>query len=298
MIFMKRSASLFVRPFRWPSVLALLVLLTAIAFTESVVQPVSAGPTNYGGRRARPITQSIGWNHRLVVHNEGSRSEYEIGHLTCRTIEIDPIIGQLVTPIGEFHYQRGRENNWKPVESPGWVKNEEASARSTAQAGLATTEFTVEDRARRWYRGGFDARRRNTPGDWFYLPEIKAWADPEHRADYEKLYIAVYKLKRLVEAVEEFRRRVGDTPGNLELLVTGPRGRRDWSPIVRRDELNDPWGGMYEIENFARLHARTEGRNFAIRSKGPDRTSGSGDDLDLPEPVNPKPSPFEGLIER
>jgi hypothetical protein len=269
----------------------------AVLAAESVGPPDTIdASTNV--RPAPADTPSVGWNYHVVLHSEGSRSEYEIGHLTFRTIAVEPMIWHLVTPIGEFHYQRGRENNWKPAESPGWVMNEQASARTTTKAGESAIEFETGAAARGWYLGGFDARRKGTPGDWFYMCEIKAWADPERRDDYTKLYVAVYKLKRLVEAVEEFRRRVGDTPGDLELLVTGPRGRQNWSPIVRRDQLKDSWGGMYEIENFARLHARTEGRDFAIRSKGPDGIEGSGDDLDLPEPVNPRPSPFEGLIER
>ncbi len=264
-------------------------------FAEGSLLPSRRANGNSYAPRARVSAPS--WSHRVVVHNEGSRSEYEIGHLGWSGVEIDPVVGHLVTPIGEFQYVRGTENSWKPAESPGWVKNEQVSARTTSGAGQAAVAFTEEEGARGWYLGGFDARRRSTPRDWFFMPGIKAWADPGSSDDYERLIVGFHRLKRIVAAVEEFRERVGDTPGNLELLVTGPRGRRDWAPIVRRDELKDPWGGMYEIENFARLHARTEGRDFAVRSKGPDGVFGSGDDLDLPEPVNPRPSPFEGLLD-
>lgn len=261
----------------------------------SVLAEQSHAGNSYAGPSRAASTQP-GWSFREVIHNEGSRSEYTIGHLEYRGAEISEFVQHVIAPIGEFFYLRGEEGSWKPAESPGWQRVMDQPERTTSQAKSVETAFSEEDQARGWYLGGFDARRKGTPEYWFHAPDAEAWIDPQQRDHYELLIVARHKLARLVEAVEEFRRRVGDTPGNLELLVTGPQGSKGWAPIVPRYQLTDPWGRAFEIENYARLHARTEGRSYAIRSKGPDGIEGSGDDLDAPRPVNPKPSFFEGLL--
>ena len=281
---------------------ATLAAILSLALLPGCVPATRAtgdGPAR-GNSYAAPVDKAVdarsGWAFEVIIHNPGSRSEYTISVLEYEGKAISESVQHAITPIGEFVYVRGPEDNWKPAESPGWQRSMKQPELYSDQAKVMEIECSPADRERGWFLGGFDARRGQTPDDWFYAPEFEAWMDPEQRDHYESLITAKLKLARLVEGVKEFRRRVGDTPGDLELLVTGPQGERNWAPIVTRDQLVDPWGRPFEIENYARLHARTEGRDFAIRSMGPDGIEGSDDDLDAPKPVNPKPSPFEGLL--
>lgn len=283
---------------------AILAAILSLALLPGCVPAVRAahdGPAR-GNSYASPVDKTVaipsGWSFEVAIYNPGSRSEYTISTLDYCGMKISESVQHAITPIGEFVYVRGPEDNWKPTESPGWERTMKQPELNTGRAKVLEIECSPSDRERGWYLGGFDARRGKTPDDWFYAPEYEAWLDPGRRERYEALIAAKLKLAKLVEAAREFRRRVGDTPGDLDLLVSGPQDEKNWTPIVTRDQLIDPWGRPFEIENFARIHARTEGRDFAIRSKGPDGIEGSGDDLDAPKPVNPKPSPFEGLLMR
>ena len=68
----------------------------------------------------------------------------------------------------------------------------------------------------------------------------------------------------LNKAIEKHYERHGSVPASLDELAT-----------VEAATLTDPWGGAFRYEPHA------DGVSFSLRSDGPDRQTGTGDDVEL-----------------
>ena len=78
-----------------------------------------------------------------------------------------------------------------------------------------------------------------------------------------------YKAFSLGRVVIEYYEMTGEFPAALDDLHVV-----EW-PVVHEDRLTDPWGTRFELEILG------EGQ-FRLRSHGPDRISGTEDDLVFP----------------
>src|SRR5258708_2455657 len=101
--------------------------------------------------------------------------------------------------------------------------------------------------------------------------------------DQAKLKAAKVQVKAFESAVKSYKAMVGDYPSSgegLNALVNGPGNAADWRPLMSNEDVStvDPWGQKY---NYAFPGSRNGYGASApdIWSNGPDRQSGSADDI-------------------
>lgn len=108
----------------------------------------------------------LGFAYQETTEGAGSKSAGTRGLLTFNGL---PVLGfrsqQLRTPIGSFFYAES-EFLW---ESQGWFPMDEITINETQ------IRISDQDLLNGNYTG---ARRRGTPENWCYAPQMDTWYDP------------------------------------------------------------------------------------------------------------------------
>lgn len=118
-------------------------------------------------RLAVPAEQnSMGFAYQETTENAGSKSAGSRGLLTFNGL---PVLGfrsqQLRTPIGSYFYVES-EFLWEPQ---GWFPIDDILFKEVQ------IHISDQDLLNGSYMG---ARRRDTPKDWCYAPQLDTWFDP------------------------------------------------------------------------------------------------------------------------
>jgi general secretion pathway protein G len=100
--------------------------------------------------------------------------------------------------------------------------------------------------------------------------------------DSAKIKAAKVQVQAFNSAVESYKAMQGDFPSGdqgLNMLVTGP-GQGDWKPLMANEDVNmpDPWGQKYNYM-FPGSKNKYGSSHPDIWSSGPDRQSGTADDI-------------------
>lgn len=116
---------------------------------------------------AVPAEQNgMGFAYQETTEGAGSKSAGTRGLLTFNGL---PVLGfggqQLKTPIGSYFYAESKFL-W---ESQGWFPMHEIAVKEIQ------TPISAQDLQTGSYTG---ARRRDTPEDWCYAPQLDTWFDP------------------------------------------------------------------------------------------------------------------------
>ncbi|MDD4930244.1 MAG: hypothetical protein PHP85_13340 [Gallionella sp.] len=116
---------------------------------------------------AIPAEQNaMGFAYQETMENAGSKSAGVRGQLTFNGF---PVLGfrsqQLRTPIGSYFYAES-ELLWEPQ---GWFPMDEIAVKEIRM------RISDQDLLRGSYTG---PRRKNTPEDWCYAPQMDTWFAP------------------------------------------------------------------------------------------------------------------------
>lgn len=102
------------------------------------------------------------------------------------------------------------------------------------------------------------------------------------RGEQTRIQLAEAAVSDLEQQVDQYELLMGQYPSEdqgLNALVEGPLDeelREKWKgAYVKPEKLNDPWGEPYEYE----LAVDGEEQPYRIWSKGPDKVSGTEDDI-------------------
>lgn len=103
-----------------------------------------------------------GWEYRLVVTGEGTRSEGRIGHLLYDGVDIGSRFGTIIIS-GTLYRYRERVHPW---DSSGYIEDEDAFRAFRKEHGIrGLMNKAMRDRG--WYTGG--DRKWGTPRSWVYV---------------------------------------------------------------------------------------------------------------------------------
>lgn len=89
--------------------------------------------------------------------------------------------------------------------------------------------------------------------------------------DKAKIQQAKVEIGMLSQSLKRYEMLMNALPVTLEALSVNPDGNAEWVKMLDKPISKDPWGNPYEY--------KINGSEFEVRSMGPDRQSGTADDI-------------------